>query len=138
MVHPLVQQYPITTLASASIVFQYMTTLLKVRKARLDSGIAPPLQVGDKRLDIALRVQMNTLESLPSILTALWLSSLSSENDKLCGSIGLIYLLARIGYFFGYPERRLLPFNICIASICSLLGITCYYTVPLVLKNIRK
>ena len=69
---------------------------------------------------------MNGLEFLPVFLSSLWLSALTSQNDKLSGALGLTYALGRVVYGLGYPEKRAPGFYIFFLSVIGLLGVSVY------------
>ena len=107
----------------------YLNTLFAVGGARGKSGIAAPTMTGDPILERAVRVQMNTLESLPVFLTCLWLFAVFvpySWGSPTAAVLGLIWIVGRILYQRGYmadPSKRSTGFLIQgAATIVLLLG----------------
>ncbi len=107
----------------------YMSTLFAVGAARGKSGIQAPTMTGDPVLERAVRVQMNTLESMPIFLPCLWLFAIYvpySWGAPTAAVLGLIWIVGRILYQRGYmadPSKRSTGFLIQgVASIVLLLG----------------
>lgn len=98
-------------------------TAILVARTRRATGIQPPAMSGDARLERALRVQGNTMESFIAFLPALWLAALYFQGWA-APVIGLIWCLGRIFYMVGYAadaNRRHVGFAICIFSILALV-----------------
>ncbi|KAL9649957.1 hypothetical protein ABK040_014993 [Willaertia magna] len=130
----IVEQYPLTSTASLVALSYYVQTILNVGRMRGVTGVKAPATTGDIRFENAFRVQMNTLEQLPVALSAFWLAALSSGNDKLVGSVGLVYTLGRVLFQLGYPDKRSAGFGISFFSLIGLLGLSAYKIVPLLRK----
>jgi len=78
---------------------------------------------GDPRVERALRVQGNTVESFIVFLPALWLAALYFQG-WVPPIIGLVWCLGRIVYAAGYmfdASRRHIGFLICILSVFVLI-----------------
>jgi len=98
-------------------------TAILVARTRRATGIQPPAMSGDARLERALRVQGNTMESFIAFLPALWLAAFYFQGWA-APAIGLIWCLGRIFYMVGYAadaNRRHVGFAICIFSILALV-----------------
>ncbi len=50
------------------------------------------------------RIQMNTLEWLPTFLVSLWLFAISWGSDRIAAAIGAIWIIGRILYLTGYSR----------------------------------
>jgi uncharacterized membrane protein YecN with MAPEG domain len=98
-------------------------TAILVARTRRTSGIQPPAMSGDPRLERALRVQGNTVESFIVFLPALWLAALYFQG-WIPPIIGLVWCVGRVAYAAGYmadANRRHIGFLICILSILALV-----------------
>ena len=87
------------------------------------TGIQPPAMSGDPRLERALRVQGNTLESVIVLLPALWLAALYFQGWAP-PILGAIWCLGRIFYAMGYmrdASRRHVGFAISIFMVLILV-----------------
>ena len=87
----------------------------------------PTLISGHLEFENAYRIQMNNLELLPVFMSSLWMATLSSNNDVVCGSIGLTHALGRVLYGLGYPDKRSVGFGTTFFSIVGLLSIAAYH-----------
>lgn len=82
--------------------------------ARRACGLAAPAMSGDPILERHLRVHGNTLEWLPVFLVSMWLFAIY-WNDLVAAALGLVWILARILYAYGYvadPGKRAAGFAI--------------------------
>lgn len=108
----------------------YIWTLLGVGAARGKSGIDAPAMTGDPILERAVRIQANTLESLPIFLPSLWLCHLfwlpQDPTGLIVAAIGCLWIVGRILYALAYakdPGKRSTGFLIQFAgSLILLLG----------------
>lgn len=107
----------------------YISTIFAVGGARGKSGIQAPTMTGDPMLERAVRVQMNTLESLPVFLPALWLFAIfipSSWGAPAAAALGVVWIVGRILYQRGYmadPGKRSTGFMIQgLATVVLVLG----------------
>jgi glutathione S-transferase len=94
-----------------------------VARTRIATGIHPPAMSGDPRLERALRVQGNTVESFIVFVPALWLATLYFQGWAP-PVIGLIWCLGRIMFAAGYmqaAEKRHLGFRISMLSMLALV-----------------
>ena len=113
----------LTALVTLLAIVISIGTALLVARVRTVTGIQPPAMSGDPRIERALRVQGNTMESFMMFLPALWLAALYFQG-WVPPIIGLVWCLGRIIYAAGYvkaAERRHLGFLISIVSIFALI-----------------
>lgn len=88
--------------------------------------IEAPATVGDPEFERAFRVHMNTIESLVVFLPLLWLGALAFDG-MIALYIGLIWIVGRIIYMYGYmaaPEKRATGAITTAISIVGLLIIS--------------
>lgn len=122
-----------TVLAAPAIILTAAVTLLAVliaiafailvARTRRAVRIAPPAMTGDARLERALRIQGNTVESLIAFLPSLWLAALYFPG-WWAPVIGLAWCLGRILYAIGYrkdAERRHPGFAVSMIAILLLV-----------------
>jgi glutathione S-transferase len=98
-------------------------TAILVARVRTVTGVLPPAMSGDPRVERALRVQGNTVESFIVFLPALWLAALYFQG-WVPPIIGLAWCLGRIAYAAGYmsdANRRHVGFGICMFAILILV-----------------
>jgi glutathione S-transferase len=79
-----------------------------VGRARGTYGVAAPATTGNPIFERYYRVQANTIETLLVFLPALWIAS-RYWSPRYVALIGVVYLIGRIVYLFGYvrdPRRR--------------------------------
>jgi glutathione S-transferase len=79
-----------------------------VGRMRVKHGVMPPASSGHVDFEIAMRIQMNTLENTVLMLPALWLAALffSPLWATLAGGV---WLVGRIWFAIGYatePKKR--------------------------------
>src|SRR5882757_7675247 len=113
----------LTALVTLLAIVISIGTALLVARVRTVTGIQPPAMSGDPRVERALRVQGNTMESFIVFLPALWLAALYFQG-WVPPAIGLIWCLGRIAYAVGYMAdagRRHIGFAICIFSVLILV-----------------
>src|SRR5262249_54531325 len=87
-------------------------------------SIAAPATTGHPVFERILRVQINAGEQLLLFLPSLWLFAFY-VSDGWAALLGLVWVLARIGYAIGYeadPEKRLLPFVVSVTAMGILLA----------------
>jgi uncharacterized membrane protein YecN with MAPEG domain len=121
------------TLAAPATILTAAVTLLAiliavgfamlVARTRRSTGIQPPAMGGDPRLERALRVQGNTMESFIVFLPALWLAALYFQG-WVPPIIGLVWCIGRIIFAVGYmaaPDKRHLGFAISMLSVLALV-----------------
>jgi glutathione S-transferase len=109
-----VQQFPWTALVTLLALLLYMGMIIGVGRARAKYKIAAPAMTGDAAFERHFRVHMNTLESLPIYIPALWLFA-SHWGDQRAAAIGAFWIVGRVIYWAGYvrdPRSRSLGFGI--------------------------
>ena len=113
----------LTAMVSLLAILIAIGTAILVARVRTVTGILPPAMSGDPRVERALRVQGNTVESFIVFLPALWLAALYFQG-WVPPIIGLVWCVGRIVYAAGYmsdANRRHAGFLICILSIFALV-----------------
>ncbi|MFI4933272.1 MAG: MAPEG family protein [Caulobacterales bacterium] len=98
----------LTALVTLLAVLHYMLTVLRASQARRKSGLRAPAVTGDDAFERNYRVQMNTLESLPVFLVALWFFAFSWGEFAASG-VGLVWIVGRTLYMLSYvdnPDKR--------------------------------
>lgn len=96
---------------------------MMVSRAHVKTGILPPLMTGDPFLERSVRAHSNTLEWMPIFLPALWLFGIY-WNPLWASALGLIWIIGRVMYFFGYqaaPEKRFPGFGVQALAVLALL-----------------
>ena len=96
----------------------------RVAVAHRKFGVKLPAMTGHPDFERVQRVQMNTLEWLPSFLVPLWLCAFYL-SDVGAAALGLVWIGGRVLYYAGYckaVEKRLPGFLIQTAA-CVLLFI---------------
>ena len=94
-----------------------------VARVRRATGIEPPAMSGDPRLERALRVQGNTVESFIVFIPGLWLAAIYFQG-WVPPIIGFVWCLGRIIFAAGYmksAEKRHIGFAISIFSVLALV-----------------
>ncbi len=102
---------------------QFFWFAFLVGKARMRFGIAAPATTGHVEFDRYFRVQQNTLETLIMFLPALWVAA-HYWNAAWMALIGVVYLVGRVFYLFGYvrdPRSRSLGYGLSIAPVGVLI-----------------
>ncbi|NBX73173.1 MAG: MAPEG family protein [Alphaproteobacteria bacterium] len=113
--------YAYTGLVTLAAVLMKFVFAWNVGQARRKHGVAPPLTHGPDEFNRVLRVQSNTTEQMIIFLPVLWLVAVVN-SDTVAASLGLVWVLARIWYAFGYlagDGKRMPGFliNIVVSSI---------------------
>ena len=117
------QEFPWTALATLLSLIVYMFMIMGVGGARRKYKIAAPATFGNPEFERHFRVHMNTLESLPIFLPALWLFALT-WNDIYAAALGAVWIVGRLIYWRGYvrePRARSTGFLIQGAAVFLLL-----------------
>src|SRR5262245_42623126 len=119
------QQFPWTALVTVLALSLYLAMIIGVGRARAKYKIAAPAMTGDVTFERHFRVHMNTLESLPIYLPALWLFA-SHWGDRLAAPIGALWIVGRLIYWASYirdPRSRSLGFGVQgFANLALLIG----------------
>jgi glutathione S-transferase len=111
-----------TALVSLAAVLFYFFLGTRVAVARRKFGVKLPAITGHADFERVYRVQMNTLEWMPTFLVPLWLFALY-VSDVWAAALGVVWVVGRILYFVGYTqavEKRLPGFFIQ-TSVCVIL-----------------
>lgn len=98
-------------------------TALNVARMRIRHRIDAPAMTGHRDLEIALRIQANTLEMGVPFLAALWPFALFTSGFW-AGVLGLVWLAARVVYAVGYsidPRRREVGFVVSFFTLAALV-----------------
>ncbi|HEY1615567.1 MAG TPA: MAPEG family protein [Rhizomicrobium sp.] len=115
----------LAALVTVLAIIVYMVTAFRVGRMREKHGVAAPAVTGHPAFERAYRVQMNTLESMPIFLPALWLATLYFVLVPfLAPALGLVWIVGRIVYMQAYiadPAKRGLGFGIAGVSQLALL-----------------
>lgn len=102
----------------------YFFLATRVAAARSKFGVALPATTGNPDFERIYRVQMNTLEWMPTFLAPLWICAIYL-NDIAAAALGLVWIGGRVWYFVGYSEavEKRLPGFFVQSSACLLLFI---------------
>jgi glutathione S-transferase len=121
----ILEQFPLTALATMLALCVYFFCIIKVGQARAKHGVKAPSVDGPEDFQRVNRVHQNMVEQLVFHLPALWLFA-AAWGDFWAGILGLIFVVGRILYAFGYyeaAEKRSRGFGIAsLASIILALG----------------
>ena len=121
-----------TALVTILVLVFYFYTGVKVSQMRSKHNIHAPAVSGHPHFERAFRVQMNTLEHLPVIISLLWLTAfLFTPIPMAAPALGLVWILGRALYMDAYlkdPAKRGPGFGICalaeiVLMLLTLIGI---------------
>lgn len=98
------QIHPLVAIVSLLALLLYFYMGLRVGQGRTKYGVAAPAVTGHPDFERAYRIQMNTLEWLPTFLVSLWLFALAWGSDLVAAAIGAVWILGRILYLTGYSR----------------------------------
>ncbi len=93
--------YHLTALITVLALLLYFAMSLRVGKARSTYGIPAPAMTGHPAFERYVRIQANTLESMPMFLPLLWLFAVYI-GDRWAALVGLVWIIGRILYMTGY------------------------------------
>src|SRR5438270_8216081 len=113
-----------TALVTLLAIAFYFFVSTRVAAAHAKFGVKLPATTGNPDFERVYRVQMNTLEWMPTFLVPLWLCALYL-SDIGAAAVGLVWIVGRALYFTGYSkatEKRLPGFFIQVVA-CVLLFI---------------
>jgi glutathione S-transferase len=113
-----------TALVSLAAVLLYFFFATRVPLARRKFDVKLPAITGHPDFERVYRVQMNTLEWMPTFMVPLWLFAIYL-SDLWAAVLGLVWIAGRIMYFVGYSravEGRLPGFFVQ-AVACIILAI---------------
>ena len=111
-----------TALVSLLAVLFYFFIATRVARAHVQFGVKLPATTGNPDFERIYRVQMNTLEWMPTFLVPLWLFALYL-SDIWAAVLGLIWIAGRAWYYVGYREatEKRLPGFFVQATTCGVL-----------------
>ena len=113
------------SLATALALVLYLVFAFNVGQARRKYGVEAPATTGNPAFERIFRVQQNTLEQLVVFIPALWLFS-RFVSERWGGIIGILWILARIVYAWGYyrdaKQRAAGAILTALCSVVLLLG----------------
>src|SRR5579871_930122 len=95
--------YHLTALVTCLALIVYFLISFRVGKARTTYGVKAPATAGNPDFERIYRVQMNTLEWMPTFLPALWLFAIY-VSDAIAAALGIVWIVGRILYMIGYAE----------------------------------
>ena len=90
-------------LVMALILVEYLLFGWEVGRARVRYGVPAPATTGNEAFERYFRVQANTLEQLVVVLPAMLIFGLY-WGAPLSALLGLVFLVGRAMYFFGYTQ----------------------------------
>jgi glutathione S-transferase len=112
----------IVTLLAVALYF-FMATQVAAARGRF--GVKDPATTGNNDFERVFRAHINTLEWMPTFLVPLWICAVYF-NDKVAAAVGLVWIVGRVLYFFGYSkavEKRIPGFFIqAMASLLLMIG----------------
>jgi glutathione S-transferase len=111
----------IVTLLAVAFYF-FLATRVAVAHGKFNVKL--PAMIGHPEFERICRVQMNTLEWMPTFLVPLWLCAIYL-NDVAAAALGLVWIGGRVWYFVGYSkavEKRFSGFLVQ-STACLLLFI---------------
>lgn len=121
----ILEQFPLTALATLAALFVYFYCMIQVGRARFKHGVKPPSVDGPEEFMRVNRVHQNMEEQLIMFLPALWLFAIAWE-DLWAAILGGLFVVGRIFYAQGYykaAEKRSRGFGLSsLATIVLLLG----------------
>ena len=92
-----------TAIVTLLVVAFYFFVATRVAAAHAKFGVKLPATYGQPDFERVYRVQMNTLEWMPTFLLPLWLSAIYL-SDAASAAVGLVWIGGRVLYFLGYQE----------------------------------
>ena len=93
----------LTALVTLLAILLYFYTGIRVAQARGRTGIKAPAMSGNPEFERYFRVQMNTLEWMPMMLPAMWLTAFYI-GDRWAAASGVIWIIGRMLYIRGYSQ----------------------------------
>lgn len=98
------QVHPLVAIVSLLALLLYFYMGVRVGQGRTKYDVVAPAVTGHPNFERDYRIQMNTLEWLPTFLVSLWLFALSWGSDLIAAGIGLVWIIGRILYLTGYAR----------------------------------
>jgi glutathione S-transferase len=92
-----------TALVSILAILLYFFFATQVARAHVQFGVKLPAVSGNPDFERIYRVQMNTLEWMPTFFVPLWLFALYL-SDVWAAALGVVWIVGRIAYFIGYSQ----------------------------------
>ncbi|MFL2769464.1 MAG: MAPEG family protein [Rhodospirillaceae bacterium] len=121
----IIDQFPITALATIAALFVYFFCVIKVGQARSKYGVKAPATEGPEEFQRVYRVHQNMAEQLILHLPALWLFAFA-WGDLWAGGLGFLFAVGRVLYALGYyeaAEKRARGFGLAsLATVILMLG----------------
>jgi glutathione S-transferase len=119
-----------TALVTLFAVLLYFFFAIRVASAHVKFGVKLPAVTGHPDFERVYRVQMNTLEWLPTFLVTLWLFALYL-SDRWAAVIGVVWIIGRIAYAIGYSQavERRVPGFLIQTLACTVLFFGALYGV---------
>jgi glutathione S-transferase len=113
-----------TALVSLAAVLVYFFFSTQVARAHVKFGVKLPATSGNPDFERVYRVQMNTLEWMPTFLVPLWLFALYL-SDVWAAVLGIVWIVGRLMYFVGYSQavEKRVPGFFVQAIACTVLVI---------------
>lgn len=111
-----------TALVTVLAVLLYFFFATRVAAAHARLGVKLPAMTGHPDFERIYRVQMNTLEWMPTFLVPLWLFAIYL-SDIWAAVLGLVWIVGRAWYYIGYSratEKRRPGFFVQ-AMVCIVL-----------------
>ena len=96
--------YPLVAIVTLLSLLLYFVMSARVGRDRHKYSIEAPAVVGHPNFERDYRIQMNTLEWLPTFLASLWLFAISWNSDRVAAAIGLVWIIGRVLYLTGYAR----------------------------------
>jgi uncharacterized membrane protein YecN with MAPEG domain len=87
----MIETHAYTAIVSLLALLLYFYMGFRVGQGRGKYNVPAPAVTGNPDFERAYRIQMNTLEWLPTFLVSLWLFSLSWGSDLIAAAIGLVW-----------------------------------------------
>ena len=111
-----------TALVTLLAVAFYFFISTRVAAAHAKFGVKLPATAGNPDFERVYRVQMNTLEWMPTFLVPLWLCAITL-SDIGAAVLGLVWIAGRALYFTGYSQavEKRLPGFLIQTSACLVL-----------------
>src|SRR5438445_13289737 len=114
---------PWVDLVTLLAVFEFLGLAWLVGKARVRHRVHAPATTGNEHFERWFRVQQNTLETLIMFLPTLWVAA-HYWSAAWMALIGVVYLIGRVMYLFGYvrnPHSRSWGYGLSIAPVRVLI-----------------
>lgn len=117
----------LTALMTLAALFVYAWTMSNAAMARGKFKVKAPSMEGPLEFQSIMRVQANTLESLPLLLAPLWMCALFL-GDQWAAAAGALWCVGRVLYALAYykdPSKRTLGYMLSMTASGLLIIGTC-------------